>query len=87
MIMERKTMIKDNSLTIIEYYRKNNLISIEIVVIQYGKFKDYIDFNIYDDSVESMKAKAYECITNKIKNGYEIQSIESLYIGKKITYK
>ena len=80
-------MIKDNSLTIIEYYRKNNLISIEIVIMQYGKFKDYIDFNIYDDSAESMKAKAYECIISKLKNGYEIQNIESLHIGKKYTYQ
>lgn len=80
-------MIKDNSLTIIEYYRKNNLISIEIAIVQYGKFKEYIDFNIYDDSIESMKAKAYECIISKLKNGYEIQNIESLHIGKKYTYQ
>ena len=77
-------MIKDNSLTIIEYYRKNNLISIEIVIMQYGKFKDYIDFNIYGESVDSMKAKAYDYIIKKINNGYTIQDIEKLdYVFRK----
>ncbi len=72
----------EKHLMIIEYYRFDSLISIVITSTLQRKFDNYVDFNIYEDSLLSMKAKAYDYILEKVSNGYTIQNIEKLHINK-----
>lgn len=69
-------------LLIIEFFRHENLISIEVASTIENVFDNYVDFNIYDDSTVAMKAKAYDYIIDKLKKGYIVQDIERAYISR-----
>lgn len=69
-------------LLIIEYYRNDNLISIEISIYIDKKMEEYKDFNIYNSTLEQAKANAYTYLIEKLKAGYEIVDIQKNIIKK-----
>ena len=69
-------------LLIIEYYKNDNLISIEISIYIDKKMEEYKDFNIYNSTLEQAKANAYTYLIEKLKAGYEIVDIQKNIIKK-----
>ena len=65
---------------IIEYYNSDNLISIEMSIYTDKKMEEYKDFNIYNETLEQMKANAYTYLIEKLKAGYQIVDIQKLII-------
>ena len=65
---------------IIEYYNSDNLISIEMSIYTDKKMEEYKDFNIYNETLEQMKAKAYDYLIEKLNAGYMVQDIQKLII-------
>ena len=63
-----------------EYYKNNNLISIEIATSIESKLEEHKDFNIYKSTMEEMKAKAYDYLIEKLNAGYMVQDIQKLII-------
>ena len=67
---------------IIEYYNNDNLISIEMSIYTDKKMEDYKDFNIYNETLEQMKANAYTYLIEKLKAGYQIVDIQKNILKK-----
>ena len=70
-----------------EYYKNNNLISIEIATSIESKLEEHKDFNIYKSTMEEMKAKAYDYLIEKLNAGYMVQDIQKLIIKNTNWYK
>ena len=67
---------------IIEYYNSDNLISIEMSIYTDKKMEEYKDFNIYNETLEQMKANAYTYLIEKLKAGYQIVDIQKNILKK-----
>ena len=67
---------------IIEYYNNDNLTSIEMSIYTDKKMEEYKDFNIYNETLEQMKANAYTYLIEKLKAGYQIVDIQKNILKK-----